>query len=239
MCSSDLHDKEVHGHPLTDAQRRFFGAMSKGAIKKYREGGDPPDCPEGYFYSEEDDDCIPIGDLQDNMGGYNNFQAPINKRVNTGIGLKDSNYDFNYNFSLNPVTKQDITHRASLFLPELFRVGTNSANLSFNGTYSPNRDIRGNLSLGIPISKNSNRDDRLIITGGGSKNFMYNTPNNKTYNAGIEYSGKMFGDKGPTVRINAGYNQYKRGGGYFPEYHSWAPPRMDEGGGVDCDPGYY
>jgi N-acetyl-anhydromuramyl-L-alanine amidase AmpD/LysM repeat protein len=26
------------------------------------------------------------------------------------------------------------------------------------------------------------------------------------------------------------FGQYKRGGGYFPEYHSWAPPRMDWGG---------
>ena len=25
-----LHDKEVHGKPLTDKQRRYFGAMSKG-----------------------------------------------------------------------------------------------------------------------------------------------------------------------------------------------------------------
>ena len=30
-----LHDKEVHGHPLTEKQRRFFGAMSKGNTKKY------------------------------------------------------------------------------------------------------------------------------------------------------------------------------------------------------------
>lgn len=30
-----LHDKEVHGHPLTDKQRRFFGAISGGA-KPYK-----------------------------------------------------------------------------------------------------------------------------------------------------------------------------------------------------------
>ena len=35
-----LHDKEVHGHPLTDAQRRFFGAMSKGNTMNYAYGGD-------------------------------------------------------------------------------------------------------------------------------------------------------------------------------------------------------
>lgn len=30
-----LHDKTAHGHPLTDKQRRFFGAMSKGNTLKY------------------------------------------------------------------------------------------------------------------------------------------------------------------------------------------------------------
>ena len=34
-----LHDKEVHGHPLTEKQRRFFGAISGGA-KPYEYGGE-------------------------------------------------------------------------------------------------------------------------------------------------------------------------------------------------------
>jgi hypothetical protein len=29
-----LHDKEVKGHPLTDKQRKFFGAKASGAKKK-------------------------------------------------------------------------------------------------------------------------------------------------------------------------------------------------------------
>ena len=33
-----LHDKSVHGHPLTDKQRRFFGAIAGGA-KPYEDGG--------------------------------------------------------------------------------------------------------------------------------------------------------------------------------------------------------
>ena len=41
-----LHDKEVHGHPLTDKQRRFFGAMSNkedgGWLQKYDNGGQLP-----------------------------------------------------------------------------------------------------------------------------------------------------------------------------------------------------
>jgi len=34
-----LHDKEVHGRPLTEKQRRYFGAISKGHTKKYQIGG--------------------------------------------------------------------------------------------------------------------------------------------------------------------------------------------------------
>ena len=33
-----LHDKSVHGHPLTDKQRKFFGAIAGGA-KPYASGG--------------------------------------------------------------------------------------------------------------------------------------------------------------------------------------------------------
>lgn len=33
-----LHDKSVHGHPLTDKQRKFFGAIAGGA-KPYQDGG--------------------------------------------------------------------------------------------------------------------------------------------------------------------------------------------------------
>ena len=34
-----LHDKSVHGHPLTDKQRRFFGAIAGGAPIKAKSGG--------------------------------------------------------------------------------------------------------------------------------------------------------------------------------------------------------
>lgn len=29
-----LHDKEIKGHPLTDKQRKFFGAKASGKAKK-------------------------------------------------------------------------------------------------------------------------------------------------------------------------------------------------------------
>lgn len=34
-----LHDKKVHGKKLTDKQRKFFGAMSKGNTMDYKDGG--------------------------------------------------------------------------------------------------------------------------------------------------------------------------------------------------------
>jgi hypothetical protein len=34
-----LHDKSVHGHPLTDKQRKFFGAIAGGAPMKVEQGG--------------------------------------------------------------------------------------------------------------------------------------------------------------------------------------------------------
>ena len=44
-----LHDKSVHGHPLTEKQRKFFGAIAGGAkpykaedggwLERYEQGG--------------------------------------------------------------------------------------------------------------------------------------------------------------------------------------------------------
>lgn len=30
-----LKDKQAHGHPLTDAQKRYFGAVARGAVDYY------------------------------------------------------------------------------------------------------------------------------------------------------------------------------------------------------------
>lgn len=45
-----LHDKEVHGHPLTDKQRKFFGAVASGAVPKAQEG-----TPVKSFYKDAED----------------------------------------------------------------------------------------------------------------------------------------------------------------------------------------
>jgi len=61
-----LHDKSVHGHPLTDKQRRFFGAIAGGA-KPYENGGwldkyDQEECDSckkaqlGYKFGKSEDE---------------------------------------------------------------------------------------------------------------------------------------------------------------------------------------
>jgi len=208
---------------------------SGGTTPKYKTGGGGP-CPDGFEYSEEDDDCIPIGQSNNNQGFYNQgynqgYNQIQNRRFNSSIGFSNPGYDFNYDFSLNPITKKNMSHSASLSFPNLFKVGHNSANFSLSGNYSPEREWRSNFNAGFPISRNPNKKDKITLTGGLGKNFMYNDPKSSpNYNAGVEYVGKMFGEKGPNVRINAEYSKFKMGGGIFPEYHSWAPPRMDEGG---------
>ena len=52
-----LHDKEVHGHPLTDKQRRFFGAIAGGAPMKAETGGWLDSYQEG-------------GSVESRQGGY-------------------------------------------------------------------------------------------------------------------------------------------------------------------------
>jgi hypothetical protein len=46
-----LHDKEVHGHPLTEQQRKFFGAIAGGA-KPYKAQDGTKTCPPGFVNIE-------------------------------------------------------------------------------------------------------------------------------------------------------------------------------------------
>ena len=46
-----LHDKEVHGHPLTEQQRKFFGAIAGGA-KPYKAQAGVKTCPPGFVNIE-------------------------------------------------------------------------------------------------------------------------------------------------------------------------------------------
>ena len=46
-----LHDKEVHGHPLTEKQRKFFGAIAGGA-KPYKAQDGAKSCPPGFVNIE-------------------------------------------------------------------------------------------------------------------------------------------------------------------------------------------
>lgn len=57
---------------------------------------------------------------------------------------------------------------------------------------------------------------------------MEGTPSagNITQRMEYAYGGNYISDRAQATQ----FGQYKRGGGMFPEYHSFAPPRMDEGG---------
>lgn len=48
-----LHDKEVHGHPLTEQQRKFFGAIAGGAPMKLVDGGKVT-CTCGHSWNKSD-----------------------------------------------------------------------------------------------------------------------------------------------------------------------------------------
>lgn len=92
-----------------------------------------------------------------------------------------------------------------------FRKGKQVINLSktnnLPGTYNKLSKLDKSINRGLKVGKAAASTD----------DFMHST------------LGKfLFGDPDSNL-------QYKRGGGYFPEYHSFAPPRMDNGGNVCYD----
>ena len=84
-----LHDKSVHGHPLTDKQRKFFGAIA---------GGAPVKASSGWLSQYED------GGIESRMGGltdqgfdYNSawggqFQNGGGKKKNKGVEERINNW---------------------------------------------------------------------------------------------------------------------------------------------------
>lgn len=178
-------------------------------------GGEP--CPDGMMYSEDLDDCVPIPSTTPTAPTNNSvnniptspFQNRSNRQLNAGFSLTDPKYNFDYNFSVNPETKKEMMQRASLMFPQLFKVGNNRANLNLSGTYGSENDWGTNLSTSVPITRKKNRDDKITFAGGLSKHTMSTSPN---YNASLEYMGKLFGNNGPNVKINATYGKYAEGG---------------------------
>jgi hypothetical protein len=70
-----LHDKSVHGHPLTDKQRKFFGAMSNmnegGWLDNYNDSeASAPEGMKGDGFSNVGRNYSPAWGGQFQMGGY-------------------------------------------------------------------------------------------------------------------------------------------------------------------------
>lgn len=84
-----LHDKSVHGHPLTDKQRRFFGAIAGGAKPYKAESG-------GWLDSYEQGGLILKKKTKDNYGtkpNVNDVEAKTGPGfVGAGWNTKGRNY---------------------------------------------------------------------------------------------------------------------------------------------------
>lgn len=169
------------------------------------------------------------------FGGQSSM-PPSRGGFNAGFGLQGKNYNFDYGFGVGADMKSDVNHNVNFNIPKAFRMGVNSGDIGLTGRYVPGKSWSGNLNAGVPLSGAKGRTDLLRFTGGMGQNFTAppsnggmmtsgskGTPLN--YNAGVEYLGRMFGEKGPNVKLRASYNrenqyggpttrQYKKGGEY-------------------------
>lgn len=84
-----LHDKSVHGHPLTDKQRRFFGAIAGGA-KPYAENG-------GWLDKYEQGGLVLKKKTKDNYGTTPNANEGHSTAGPGWVGEGTTNVGFDYN----------------------------------------------------------------------------------------------------------------------------------------------
>lgn len=198
-------------------------------------------CEEGYEASQMTGECEAIGEEEDGETTTQPNQtaaprpatggAPIpGGGLNAGFGLEGKNYNLNYGFGVGADLKSNVVHNLDFKIPKAFRAGVNSGDISLTGRYAPGKSWSGAITAGVPLSGIKGRGDLLKFTGGmgqqftdpeltkamdpAADNFM-RVNSGKTpiaYNAGVEYLGKMFGAKGPNVKIKASYNKQKYGG---------------------------
>jgi hypothetical protein len=185
-------------------------------------------CGPGFVTDDMSGECIPIG-LNEEPGNSMINSMPrslMNTRgFNAGIGLKGKKYNFNYGFNVAPDFKTGVEHNATLGIPNLFTMGKNRGGLDLNADYKVSRSFGAGLDATLPLTKREN-GSLLKFTGNVDK--MFNDPelrnstefnmmespkkNPMNYQAGVEYSGRMFGSKGPEVTIGANYGNREYGG---------------------------
>lgn len=204
-------------------------------------------CKEGYGWDGEVEKCVTVGGNAEGpkQGSTEGLSVPSMPGTpsstprggfNAGFGLQGKNYNFDYGFGVGADMKSDVNHNVNFNIPKAFRMGVNSGDINIGGRYVPGKSWSGTASAGVPLSGLKGRGDLLRFTGGMGQDF--NTPSSNSgmmtntskgtplnYNAGVEYLGKMFGEKGPNVKLRASYNkenkyggdttrQYKKGGEY-------------------------
>jgi hypothetical protein len=86
-----LHDKRANGKPLTDKQRKFFGAVASGYIK-YDEGGEIEDERE-----EEDDDKEMVEGIADILRQVRSMKNRRQIAKNMIKDFEDENVEYNKN----------------------------------------------------------------------------------------------------------------------------------------------
>jgi hypothetical protein len=200
-------------------------------------------CAPGFDTDEMSGECIPSGQGNQGETTQNQEglmppppgmprSAPIPRGgFNANFGLQGNRYNLDYGFGVGADMQSNVRHNLNLNFPGAFRMGENKGDLGVAGSYLPGRSWSGNLTAGIPLSGIKGRGDLLRFTGG--MNQQFNDPelnsamnsnaedfmkvNQKKnpigFNAGVEYLGKVFGEKGPTVKIGASYDRQRKYGG--------------------------
>lgn len=150
-----------------------------------------------------------------------------------GLGLKGKNYNFDYGFNVGSDFKTGVEHTAKLGFPNLFTIGKNKGGLDLTGRYNVGKMWNAGVGAGIPLT-GAEKGSILKFTGNVGQ--MFNDPelrntlgvtepsdnrgmmtiaakkNPINYQAGVEYLGKLLGEKGPDVKISANYGNRQYGG---------------------------
>ena len=150
--------------------------------------------------------------------------------------------------SLDKIIKDNVNKRGSMYNKKYSSLPDFNLRLPQQEEYSepminpymynvhPYSDVQG-MGFGVQAQKDLGR---FNLSGGVSTEYIPGQKANPYYNAGVSYT---FDDGGTYLTDRAmatQFGQYKMGGGYFPEYHSFAPPRMSHGGDPsipDLNPG--
>lgn len=128
--------------------------------------------------------------------------------------------------------KGEVTYPIDLRLSQFRKPGSFFTGYGFSQNPVPNVNVHGIGAYG-----EGNVNDRMRLSGnvnsasvfypGGNRMFM-----SPSVNVGMKYRFQGGGDIS-IPDLNQPVSLYKRGGGYFPPYKSYAPPRMSGGGWLE------